>query len=71
MIETQKEVRRRSRPIDCTPKQLKRVGLTVLNVHKLWLACDACGRRWYPSDLSGRRLPNGYWKCPNRCNESH
>lgn len=59
------------RPLDCTPRQLKRVGVTVLDVRALWLACDECGRRWHPTDLTGWRLPSGYWKCPNRCNEGH
>lgn len=57
----------RTRPLDCTARELAKFGVTVLDARRLWLCCDRCGRSWIPRNAGGARLPNGYWKCPNRC----
>jgi hypothetical protein len=57
------------RPRRCTEGQLKKVGVTLCDVHRLVLQCDACGQIWSPNLLSGGRLPRGYWKCPRGCHQ--
>jgi hypothetical protein len=50
-------------------RRLKRVGVALLDAHSLRLACENCGQTWSPNLQPGGRLPRGYWKCPNGCNE--
>lgn len=48
--------------------QLAKLGVRILNRFDLELECATCGERWSPHRLPDGRLPEGYWKCPNRCN---
>lgn len=57
----------RTRPLDCSARELAKFGVTVLDAQRLWLSCDRCGRSWIPRNAGGPRLPNGYWRCPNGC----
>lgn len=50
-------------------KTMRDRGVRVLDPYRLRLECIACGQAWSPNLLSGGRLPNGYWYCPNRCNK--
>jgi hypothetical protein len=59
-----------TRPRAFTEGELKKVGVTIENPYKLWLSCDRCGDVWSPCILPGGRLPRGYWKCPQGCNET-
>ena len=36
---------------------------------RIILCCKTCGQRWSPDLLPGKRLPDGFWQCPNDCNE--
>jgi hypothetical protein len=55
------------RPRRCTEGQLKKVGVTLCDRHRLVLRCDACGQVWSLNVLPEGRLPRGYWKCPTGC----
>lgn len=57
------------RPHRFTAAELKRAGVTILNPSNLLLACDQCGCGWSPNLVTGGKLPRGYWKCPNGCND--
>lgn len=60
---------RRKRPADASAPELKKVGVTILNEHPLELECDNCKHVWWPNLQEGGRLPRGYWKCPDGCND--
>lgn len=47
--------------------ELARVGVEILNRHRLLLRCAVCGSVWSPNVRSGGRLPRGYWRCENGC----
>jgi len=32
------------------------------------ITCLQCGAQWAPTLRGDRRLPTGYWRCPNGCN---
>ena len=36
---------------------------------ELTLRCQTCGCTWKPETEGRQRLPKGYWKCPEGCNE--
>jgi hypothetical protein len=59
---------RRMRPSRCTAGQLRRVGVNLVDEHRLMLGCEECGQRWSPNILGGGKMPRGYWKCPQGCN---
>lgn len=50
--------------------RIQQVGVEVINENSLWLKCQVCGQTWSPNLRTGGRLPRGYWKCPNGCNEA-
>ena len=39
----------------------------ILHEETLELRCKKCGRKWFPSILSGGRLARGSWQCPEGC----
>jgi len=41
----------------------------ILNEETLEFRCNnkKCGRKWFPSILSGGRLARGSWQCPEGC----
>ena len=64
MTEERKGPRRFSAP------ELKKVGVTILERQRnIALLCDNCGAAWSPDLQAGGKLPRGYWKCPNGCND--
>ena len=50
--------------------ELKRVGVSIIDETRIMLKCDQCDARWSPNLRTGGNLPRGYWKCPNRCNDT-
>lgn len=57
------------RPKRFNESQLRQAGVEILDITGVHLSCMNCGHCWSPNLLSGGRLPRGYWKCPNGCNE--
>jgi len=53
-------------PRRCNAAELKKVGITVVDEHRLILSCDACRDCWWPLIQSGGKLPRRYWVC-QRC----
>src|SRR2546425_6600024 len=54
-------------PTKLSAYQLKRVGVTLVDQHRVLLRCDRCGQTWSPNIRSGRYgLPPGWWRCPER-----
>lgn len=57
------------RPKRYNTAQLALAGVELMSAERAHLRCMNCGKAWSPNLQSGGRLPRGYWKCPNRCNE--
>jgi hypothetical protein len=55
-----------SRP---TPGELKKVNVEIADAHQWKLRCLTCGAEWWPNLRRGGRLPRGYWKCYQGCND--
>ena len=56
-------------PTKLSAYQLKRVGVTLVDQHRVLLRCDRCGQTWSPNIRSGRYgFPPGWWRCPDGCN---
>ncbi len=55
-------------PNQMTGEQLAELGVQILNKFDLQLQCMSCGTTWSPQLIADSRLPEGYWRCPNRCN---
>ena len=50
-------------------KKLEEKQVETLEGPEITLRCKTCGSTWKP-DMTGRkRLPKGYWNCPENCNE--
>lgn len=50
-------------------KKLEEKEVEALEGPEITLRCKTCGSTWKP-DMKGRkRLPKGYWRCPEKCNE--
>ena len=50
-------------------RKLQEKQVETLNGPEITLRCKTCGATWKP-DMTGRkRLPKGYWRCPENCNE--
>ena len=56
-------------PKKYTVKQLKKVGVTLLDADRALMRCDVCSQEWSPNIQSGGRLPKRYWHCPHGCND--
>lgn len=39
----------------------------ILDERTLEFKCKVCGRKWFPSILSGGRLDKSSWQCPKGC----
>lgn len=59
----------KSRPRSCTPRELKKFGVEIVDVPGHWLRCAECQKFWSPMIQRGGKNPRGYWKCPNGCNQ--
>lgn len=44
-------------------------GIDIIDNTGVTLRCTSCRQVWSPLLGSGGRLPRGWWKCPNWCNE--
>ena len=50
-------------------RKLQEKQVETLNGPEITLRCKTCGATWKP-DMTGRkRLPKGYWRCPENCNK--
>ena len=50
-------------------RKLEEKQVETLEGSEITLRCKTCGSTWKP-DMKGRkRLPKGYWRCPQNCNE--
>ena len=50
-------------------RKLEEKRVEILKAPEITLRCKTCGSTWKP-DIKGRkRLPKGYWRCPENCNE--
>ena len=56
------------RPHRFNERQLAKVGVRIVSLHNLILACESCRQAWSPMLRRGGKMPAGYWKCPNGCN---
>lgn len=59
--------RKRQNPRTFSDRELKKVGVKIMDMSAGILTCERCGYAWIVN-AGGRRAPNGYWKCPNECN---
>jgi hypothetical protein len=50
-------------------REMDRKGVDVLDHNRIVLRCRECMQEWSPDIQPGGRMPRGYWKCPNGCNE--
>lgn len=57
-----------TRPKRWLKATLDRVNVAIFSISNLNLRCIQCQAIWSPNIRPGRRLPSGYWKCPNGCN---
>lgn len=61
-------MKRTTLPRRCTPQELARIGVDLIEEKDIRLGCKQCGREWSPLLRKDGRLPNGYWMCPEGCN---
>lgn len=59
----------RIRPKRFSVRELAKVGVEIRDPSRVVLGCTRCGHGWSPMLMTGGRLPRGYWKCPEGCNE--
>lgn len=57
-----------SRPRQYSVSQLAKAGVDLEDLDRAILRCTECGQGWSPNFQRGGKLPRGYWKCPNGCN---
>ena len=50
---------------------LKRKGVILDDPERTTLRCAECNDWWCVNYKSGGKLPRGYWRCPNGCNQHH
>ena len=55
------------RPDRFTAHQLARAGVQIVDADKVTLGCEWCGAVWTPDVRPGKKMPRGYWRCPNGC----
>ena len=48
--------------------QLTRLGVQVVDKHKLTFECLTCGHTWEPQLDCDGKLSFDYWLCPAQCN---
>lgn len=57
------------RPRRFSERELAKVGVEIVDLDQTILHCKKCGQGWSPNIQPGGKLPRGYWKCPNGCND--
>ncbi|MHA2030430.1 MAG: response regulator transcription factor, partial [Candidatus Kariarchaeaceae archaeon] len=50
-------------------RKLEEKQVEVLEGPEITLRCKTCGSTWKPDVRGRKRLPKGYWRCPESCNE--
>ncbi len=50
-------------------KKIENENLELIDATQFILKCKQCGNTWKVETGDRVRLPKGYWKCPNGCNE--
>lgn len=53
--------------VKLTEENLKKVGVQLVDKHRVALTCMKCGESWAPANPKAE-LPPGWWKCPKGCN---
>jgi hypothetical protein len=49
--------------------ELARVGVEIVDLSESIIACKECGYAWgIMIPPKGKKLPSGYWHCPQGCN---
>ncbi len=56
-------------PKRLTEWEMSKVGVEILDLNHIQLRCGKCGHCWWPCIQPGGRLPRGYWRCENGCND--
>ena len=51
-------------------KKLEEKEVETLDGPEIILRCKTCGSTWKPDMRGRKRLPKGYWRCPESCNEN-
>ena len=57
------------RPKRFTKNELLKANVILEDDRRIILRCGKCRQGWSPNIKAGGKLPRGYWKCPNGCNE--
>lgn len=52
-----------------TEAEFEKVGVKLINPDSLCFECQSCGAKWHPMLKKGGKIPRGYWRCPEGCNE--
>ncbi|UCH56878.1 MAG: response regulator [Candidatus Bathyarchaeota archaeon] len=51
-------------------RKLDQKQIDLVEGEEFTLRCRNCSRAWTPDTRNRQRLPKGYWKCPEGCNEA-
>jgi hypothetical protein len=51
-------------------RHMEKRNVLVIRFPNILLECKECGKGWSPMFQTGGKLPRGYWKCPDGCNEN-
>jgi len=50
-------------------RKLQEKQVETIDGPEITLRCKTCGATWKPDMRGRKRLPKGYWRCPENCNE--
>ena len=50
-------------------RKLEEKQVEILEDPEITLRCKICGSTWKPDMRGRKRLPKGYWRCPENCNK--
>lgn len=50
-------------------RKLEEKQVEIIEAPEITLRCKTCGSTWKPDTRDRKRLPKGYWRCPENCNE--
>lgn len=57
-----------SRPKYFSEYQVSKAGVELVDESRMLFQCNNCGKFWFIMSGGKKRLPNGYYLCPNGCN---
>ena len=63
------ETTNRIYPKRLTEWEMSKVGVEIIDLNRISLRCKQCGHQWSPCIQPGGRLPKGYWRRENGCND--